>query len=255
MSEALDSLSSLNHTTAMKAWGLVPKAEDDAETLNNLFDQLEQVITSSVAFSQALQATQTEAKNLAFLIDGCTTTDKCIDNSVWNECYRRQHVSSSGSAAVLSSGSLNPACFGLDGNFHGCPCCSNCSTMVESIQITGSNVLLNWTALDNQIPKKVVRSVFHAAAYGTRKSLENSKLFVNEVCGVFWYFKILAINAQHITGVLCSIVWAPGCLVSVTFSVGMYMTLHKNRGGCRNIGTIGQRLISTVFAIGRVNYG
>ncbi len=247
VSKAFDSLSSLSHRTTLKAWGLIPKAEGYVETLNNRFDQLELVGASSAAFSQALHETLTEAEKLALLVDGCTATDMCSDNSVWNECHNGQHASLGGSAALLSSGGFNPACFDLNGNFQGCPCCANCSNVVGLIQRARSNIPLNWIALDKRLPMQVVRNVFHTAASDTQTALENTMLFVKEVARVFWYFKI---PAENISGLLFGIMWAPGWLISVMLTVGVYMTQHKSRGRYRNFGTIGQRLIWTALAIG-----
>ncbi len=74
--------------------------------------------------------------------------------------------------------------------------------------------------------------------------------FVNEVKSALWYFTISARSAEQMGGFLFLIIWAPGTLVTVMSVVGMCMSSERDRGGCRNFGTSGQRMIWTVSAIG-----
>jgi hypothetical protein len=248
VSGALNSLSSLSNRTALKTWELVQKAERHIETMTSRFDQLELVAASSAAFAQALNATLLATRSLAYLVDGCTAADNCDNNSAWNECHYGHHESPSGSAAFLSTGRLNPACFGVNGSFRGCPCCVNCSNAVKLIQSASSNVPLNWTALDRRIPLKEARHALHAAASGTQNSLKNTMLFANEVDRIFQHLKTPALIAANAGGLLFGI----GFFVSIVLVLGISMASRKDRGGCRNFGTSGQRLIWAAFVLGIV---
>ncbi len=244
---ALDSLSSLCNTTVRKTWALVPTAQSQVETLNHRFDELELVNVSSAAFSASLQITLTAAKNLAFLIDGCTTNDMCNNISAWNVCYNGQHVSSSGSAALLSSGSLNPACFGSNGSFHGCPCCANCSNSVELIQSARSKIPVRWEALDKRMSKIEAGDIIRAAASDAQIPLRRTMQSVDEVAEHFKYFNLDAVN---VNGLLFGVVWVPGWVILALFKIGTGMTSFQDRGSTRNLGMRGQHLIWTAFVFG-----
>ena len=239
VSAVLDSLSSLTNRTALKTWGLVPETVRHVGTLNDRFNQLEIVSSSSVTFYQALYAVLIEAEKLAFLIEGCLI-GQCNSDSVCSE-----YSNACGSATLLDSCRVNPECPDLNGSSPHCPCCANCSSMVRLVESARSNIPLNWTTLDRRIPIEEVTRAFHAAANDTQTALEKTMLLANAIDSAFWYFRFPVSYAEKSSGLLFGIIWAPGWFVLFMLVVGMCMAPYKGSKGTR-----GQYLIWTVFAIG-----